>query len=432
MRDKTTMRALNTMSFTWWTCINLFLISFCYNNVVSIAANGIASERTYGSWAKVMVPDQLSQLSTTIQPFLTEDFIPSKDERCKDLRTQVEYARNMFDIFAYAYPRGKGKTNDQWHKTRKQLNLLHKTVGHYKDMDKDTGETEMKEKFGEMKKQLVTYNTDITSTSVKEYFANPKNQQYQYRKRKHLSKMIWKEQPTNLPTLDYTGLGNVEMIFQGLVKDVISNWNRVKDYTPEDFLANETNLDTYHYVRKKLRIVDFMYQKFSLFLFENLNSCEKIMEDIVRPFISHKEIGQVKSDYEKYWKAHKKGREEKANRFKERGEKDLKALNQKFQQQKIEEDIVYNLHTLIHSLSRNSLASVPLPTGPVHYQDPPLQFQIVSMFPSPFATIHLTATQNLNGQLYPIDDFYNKEKTNGDTWVAAKPFHIWYSIDTAD
>jgi len=221
---------------------------------------------------------------------LTQDSEPNS---VKPLRKSILYARNLLDIFVYAYPYDSAK-DDSWRDMRKLLNFGYESIGTFQDLSNvpytDKEAEELRTPCLDWKERLIKR---IAKYDYLAYLRNPSYLNLYVRKSSTLYG-FWEDANT-IPDLRYSGIENLSRMTSGLFLNL---QNQLTNLLTLDDISKSENQLYFHHYRKLCRAIIYVINTFELF---NPNApCANQTEASVSIEQIYDKLGKLNDYYNEY------------------------------------------------------------------------------------------------------------------------------------
>lgn len=213
------------------------------------------AEAGYGHLAADYVAPAYSRLLAHLSTFNNQ----TMPEDAKTLRKDIAFARELLDIFVYAYP--KSEKRDIWLDLRNDLDEGHAVVGAFKDLfDMQQLPEGQSPAYDEtLLKTLRKRCLDWQERTLKHelarnysgYLSQPLVDAFERRHKEALSRFYWGSVAFG-PDERLTGLDNVRRLLGALVEQAVTKFPSVLDI---DDIVDKHQVETFHDYRKSIRLV---------------------------------------------------------------------------------------------------------------------------------------------------------------------------------
>jgi len=210
---------------------------------------------TYGALALLRVPPELGKTDDAVAPF-DDDIMPHE---AKAMRKQIGTMRDMVDLFAFAYPRGKHR--DRWVEIRDELDDGYETIGSFKDLfdvqnvedpaDAVYDDDELNERRDAALAWVVEFHDDEHQLELANYLGAPKLHELQDRPNDDMPRFYWREADLE-PDEDLSGLKNMARLQRELIAKARGD---LEDTKKLDDLTDEDEAVSFHDFRKRIRSI---------------------------------------------------------------------------------------------------------------------------------------------------------------------------------
>jgi hypothetical protein len=305
--------------------LNIVLICFIYTISSCIALtsestilSAVQLQGTYGEIAALKVYPAF-QLAVEGVGNFTKDSMP-EDPNIKLLRKSVGIARELMDVFVYAYPNDTGVGEDLFVDIREKLDTGYESIGFFKDLydsqrpndlDDDGSNfvpTYDKKELKEKREAVLEWKDDFISQfgpkDYDDFVRAPSPDQFFNRKKKNLSKYYWKAAKIT-PDHALNGIQNLQRLTGTTTSFASLDFQNVSQLTT----LEGDNALVFHQLRKWLRCIDLLCGMFPEMLFGAPTDVTEVVAEVSDLVSTY---GDLHDKIDAYDEAVEKGKKSKA------------------------------------------------------------------------------------------------------------------------